>query len=197
VRLWRFAAACSVIIPAAATGCATVVPPPDPAAPVMVYIADYGRHTSLLVPRPEGGLIEYAYGEWAWFAQGDDRLIRAPGVLLGPNEGTLGRRELPEAHGADPQSLTGAVRTIAVPVEADDAAALAARLQARFDAGRDTMVYNLALDMEFIRDPEPYSLSNNSNVATADWLRELGCRIQGPALLSGFRIHAPPASTID
>jgi hypothetical protein len=50
-------------------GCTTtIVPPRAPADPVSVYVTDYGRHSSILLPDPRGHLTEYAFGDWNWFA---------------------------------------------------------------------------------------------------------------------------------
>lgn len=175
---------------ALAQGCASVRPPPPPPDAATVYIADYGRHASLVLPRPGGGLVEYAYGEWEWFAKGDNRLVRAPAVLFSANPATLGRRELPDTEptSATLESTLGAPRVLAIDVDADRAAALEARLHQSFEAQRDSLVYNPALKMEFVRDPRPYSLNHNSNAATADWLRELGADVRGPAWFSGFQV---------
>ena len=83
----------AVLLLAACT--TTVTPPPAPRFPVTVYVADYGRHASLLVPRPGGELVEFAYGEWKWFALGQKSMWRSPAALFWPTAATLGRRSLP------------------------------------------------------------------------------------------------------
>ena len=53
------------------TGCSwTVRPPAHPSSPVNVYLTDYGRHTSLILPTPDNRLAEYAFGDWDFFALG-------------------------------------------------------------------------------------------------------------------------------
>jgi len=48
-----------ILIATGAGGCATtVVPPPHPFEPVPVFLTDYGRHSSLLLPDPRGGARE-------------------------------------------------------------------------------------------------------------------------------------------
>src|SRR5437763_2604598 len=39
-------------------GCGgTIVPPASPAHPVTVYVADYGRHSTLIMPTDDGGMV--------------------------------------------------------------------------------------------------------------------------------------------
>ena len=57
------------VLAALSLGCATrVVPPRAIVSPVTVYIADYGRHSSLILPTDTGCLAEYAYGDWRFYA---------------------------------------------------------------------------------------------------------------------------------
>jgi len=52
-----------------AGGCtSTVIPPKRVTDPAAVFLTDYGRHSSLLLPDREGRLVEYAFGDWDWFA---------------------------------------------------------------------------------------------------------------------------------
>ena len=37
--------------------------------PVTVYVADYGVHSSLLLPTGDGRFVEYAFGDWGYAAQ--------------------------------------------------------------------------------------------------------------------------------
>jgi hypothetical protein len=39
------------------------------------------------------------------------------------------------------------------------------------------------------RDPAPYHLFDNSNHATAKWLRRLGCEIRGFPLMANFLVE--------
>lgn len=176
----------------ALTGCATIHPPANPRDPTPISIADYGRHTSLILPDRRGELVEYAFGEWGWFAKENNWLIRIPGILLLPSPGTLGRREIPNAgSGLTLETLTGAPRVMTIQVAAADAAALSDRLESRFDAARTSLIHNTDYDMDFVRAPDRYWLFNSCNTTTADWLREAGCKVRGPALLSHFRLGKP------
>src|SRR5689334_13559900 len=50
-------------------GCGgTITPPRAVRDPVPVYVADYGRHATLLLPVEDGGLEEFAFGDWRWLA---------------------------------------------------------------------------------------------------------------------------------
>src|SRR2546423_386491 len=51
------------------SGCGgTITPPAQVRQPVNVYVTDYGRHSTLLLPTENGGLVEFAFGEWGWLA---------------------------------------------------------------------------------------------------------------------------------
>ncbi len=80
---------CSVLA-ASAAGCATTVVPdghiPDPVA---VYVADYGVHSSVMLPviDPERSnqYVEYCFGDWRYAAENhcepQDALGRAAGFV--------------------------------------------------------------------------------------------------------------------
>src|SRR5262245_23066644 len=80
-----------------AVGCsATIVPPADPVNPVPVAITDYGRHASLVLPDESGrGSVEYAFGDWNWFAAGKNTPCDAAGALFASGQATLGRNIFP------------------------------------------------------------------------------------------------------
>ena len=55
----------SILAAFTVSGCAmTFRPPVYPENPVTVVVLDHGRHSSLVLPRGDGGSVEYAYGEW-------------------------------------------------------------------------------------------------------------------------------------
>lgn len=183
-------AACAVT-----AGCATrVIPPPSPAEPVGVFVADYGLHSSLVLPaalRGDGstGAVVYAYGEWEWYALGNEAWWRAPGVVLLPNPGALGRREV----GATPHAETlllalGAAGIAEATVERERAGALLRDLDARWEARAETRVRNSRVGLDFVRDERDYWMFHHCNTQTAEWLEALGCRVSGVTIGSTFVI---------
>lgn len=173
-------------------GCATVVAPPaEVCEPVTIYLADYGRHGTLLLPREEGGLAEYGFGHWRWFALGDNWLAKGPIVLLIPGRATLARREVPREFAADVSAADlGAQRVKALEVENVRAAWLLSNLDTRFDARRGGLVHNHEYGLDFVPSPEPYWAFNSCNTKLGEWLRELGCGIEGSAMTAGFFVRA-------
>lgn len=174
------------------TGCATVItPPPTPEAPVPVLIIDHGRHTSLILPDSNDGLIRYAYGDWRYYAEGERGFRAAFTALLRNSPGTLGRRELPGP--AEPEIVITRLRVkvtdiLLLHVEADAAERLRMKLDTIHAAGRDELLFNPRMDLEFVPHPRPYTVRYNSNRVIADWLVVLGCEVRGRPLLSGWRI---------
>src|SRR3954465_6678501 len=58
-----------VVIALLVGGCsARIVPPAHVGDPVPVFVADYGRHSSILIPDDDGKLLEFAWGDYEWFA---------------------------------------------------------------------------------------------------------------------------------
>lgn len=176
------------------TGCTTTVQPPaDPANPAPVFILDHGRHTSLVVSTPEGGLVRYAYGDWRYYAERRTTFLRAVAALFWTTRGALGRRELEGP-------VTGEQVRNAVPlvidslyqldVDRDRIEALRARLDAVFDAA-DRELYSPDTFLIFVEHPRSYTLRHNSNRVIADWLQELGCEVRGQRLLARWRIEDP------
>ena len=174
------------------SSCTTsITPPADPVDPVAVYIVDYGRHTSLLLPEEEGeGLIEYAYGEWQWFALDRARWHDVFGTLLWPTRGALGRWEwdLPP----DVETIRTAILcedVLEIIVASQRERALLMRLEARHAQHADTLHYQPRYRLEFVHDDDEYHLFHNCNHALADWLRELDCEAHGWAMFADFIVQ--------
>jgi hypothetical protein len=196
-------------------GCATtVVPPRDVHSPATVYLADYGRHSSVALPHADGEFVEYTYGEWRWFALNDTGFFEAFRALGWPSQGALGRRVLvkrpanaeqgdsangrtewrsqaPDGGGEAPWPEPG-VTLFELMVERAAAAALAAELEARWKANESQAVFNPLYGLHFVPDESRYHVFGNCNPETARWLRELGCQTRGPALLSAWRLQPQP-----
>ncbi len=199
----RFAVVLLVCItlfaPVLLAGCRTTIvhAPTGLSDPVPIFIADYGKHSSLVLPRDDGTLVEWAYGEWDWFAAGKTGFWRIPGVMLGDHPGALGRRELGDSGSdTDAQTLVAAMRLESahrVDVERSKAAALVTKLDEAAAAGAPHALFNPENSLIFVPDPRPYSMSFHCNTVTAQWLRELGCDVGDAGFVAEFEIL--PAAT--
>ena len=182
----------------AAGGCATtIVAPLRPADPVSVFVTDYGRHSSILLPDPRGHLTEFAYGDWDWFAlrqTGSGSGVRA---LLFSKDSTIGRRQLGVDDADDIDDIVHATRAAHVAkirVVRDRAEALLKRLDEFYDRHLDTVTYSAFSKLWFVRYPGRYGLFHNCNHVTAGWLRELGCDVHGSAMFSKFTVRSPQST---
>jgi hypothetical protein len=181
-------------------GCCSVVTPPAIVAdPTPVYVLDYGRHSSLVLPNAEGlGLVEFAYGEWEWFARGNDPWYRVPRVLFLPGEGTLGRRELPPTAGAGAlRESTRVEEVLEVRVERARVSELEARLEERHRSAEGAVVHNPETGLDFVHDDDRYWILHECNAAVVEWLRELGASVRGRSVVACFEVRSPAPSGRD
>ena len=169
-------------------GCTnTVLPPAQVAEPARIGVLDHGRHTSLILEVPDGGMLRYAYGDWDWYALGETSALGGSRALLWPSPAALGRRRMP-----GPFSRASVAREVRVPIEhavylTVDASAvrrLLEQLDAVFQENRATRTYNRSYDLVFVRHPDPYWIMHNSNQEVGHWLERLGCRVEGPRIFS-------------
>lgn len=175
-------------------GCATTIrPPARPKDPVSVALIDYGHHASLVLPSAKGGSVEYAYGEWEWFALNNDAWYRVFPALCWPTQGALGRRALPLAPDrAEFAKAVGGEEILVFQVGRAEADALLDRLNRRYASRPEEPVYNQVVGLTLVPDDASYCCFANCNTALADWLRELGCEVSRPTCAASFRIALPP-----
>ena len=173
-------------------GCAsTIRPPARPLDPVPVSVIDYGYHASLVLPAEQGTSMEYAYGEWEWFALNNDAWYRVFPALCWPTRGALGRRALPRP----PDRAAEAVHAEGVlvfQVGRAEAAALLDRLNRRYASRTEEPVHNPAVGLTLVPDDASYCCFANCNTALADWLRELGCEVSRPTCSANFKLLSSP-----
>jgi len=157
---------------------------------VTVVVVDHGYHSSLLLPAPEGGSVEYAFGEWAWFALNRDAWYHAFSTLCWPNRGALGRR----LHAAPPAQVARAgslpcEEMLELEVERAKAGALQRRLEESFQGRIGTRVHNPLLGLDLVHGDDDYCFLVNCNHVLGRWLCELGCELGGTATFSSFRVE--------
>lgn len=182
-----------------ASGCGmTITPPSGITDPVDVYVADQGIHTSLVLPRDDGTLVEYSYSRFDWAALDQDQWYRSLPAILVPGPGTLGTRDFPgpatsenvlhqiELAGCQPPVQ----RLYAVPVSAASCRSVLARLDERWQSQKATQVYNAKRGLHYVKDATNYSLMHNCNSEVSGWLRDLGCRVDGPAVTADVSVRA-------
>jgi hypothetical protein len=183
-----------------AGGCTNTIFPPRAGGPTTsIYVADYGRHSSLLLPtdRSDRAIVEYAFGDYEWFARGDTRWWVAVVAMLHSPQATLGRRYVaPPGPGnvgdedIEFAKLLGANTLLRFDCPADRVEELGGRLDRRFkaEAGNDATVFSAYSDLWHVRDPAPYCAAHNCNHVSVAWLESLGCRVRGLHAFSRFRI---------
>src|SRR2546423_5644559 len=137
-----------VVLVTSASGCsATVAPPVDVQRPVDVFLTDYGRHSSVLLPTPADQnktYTEYAFGDYRWFALGDTKWYVAVGSMISSGGATLGRRHVvrPNPGSSDDEiefaKKLDCAKLIRIQCDSDRVAAVARKLDERFnhDANR-------------------------------------------------------------
>jgi hypothetical protein len=189
IRLWLLASVFSPFL-LFATGCSgTIYPPAHPSDPVTVYVSDYGRHSSLTLPLKNGGYVEWAFGDWNWFALGKTQWNYALLAILWSPQSTLGRRVVPpQPNDEQLRHVLSADRVTPIEVSADRAAALMDQLDLQYLQHASTQVYSSYSYMDHVKDCEFYNGLHNCNHVTMRWLRTLGCRVDGFGFLSKFKL---------
>ena len=172
-------------------GCAwTVRGPAAVADPVPVWISEYGKHCRVAVPSGRSTFIEYGFGEWNFYAREKRDIFSILRAGSGFGAGAFSRRELiPAPDGTLGPWQTGGTRSESLLVERSRAESLRSKLDARWQANRHNVRQREIDGVVVSRDPARYHVFRNSNHATAEWLRELGCDVRGFPLLSNFRVE--------
>lgn len=179
-----------------AGGCVNRVHAPERVEqPVTVYVADHGKHSSLLLPAgdilTEPGYVQYAFGDWKAFVENDNSMGSYVRAAFRSSRSAIGR----ETHATtNPAILARRVRAVVlepVTVEAQRVRSLRLELEGYWAERADETVDNRQVRMRFVVYDGPnrrYSLWNQCNHTTARWLRRLDCRVWKPAMFSRFRV---------
>lgn len=193
-RLRLVAALMALAIVAACATTYVVAPPPlaPAAARVPIAVLDHGRHSTLVVGRPDGRMVRYAYGNWRWYAEGVKGAAEGYAALFQEKPAALGRRVL-----AGPLTAEALRRQVHVVIESilllevDAAAAqrLVDKLDGIAEAGRAHMLTNETVDLDFFPHPVPYTQAHSSNRVLAGWLREMGAQVEGDGLIADWKLR--------
>jgi hypothetical protein len=163
-----------------AFGCtSTITPPPTPTDPVTIFVLREAMHTGLVLP-PQAGhaeYVEFGYGDWSWFALGNDAWYHAFATVLWPTQGALGRRSFGANSEAELQRIVHWATLSPVVVSRERAGQLRTRLEREHAAGKAELVRRQDLGFEFVPSQDSYWFGYNCADAAAGWLRELDCSV--------------------
>jgi hypothetical protein len=170
-------------------GCgATVYPPAHPIKPVAIYVADYGHHSSVIMPVGDTAFVEYSFGDWNWFVVNHTSACDGLAALFFSRGSALGRRESLRAAGQEIPGCYGTPILFSVDVSDDNVQRVEHDLDIRWQRAIATRIHNPEADADFVVDDRPYSWANDCNEATASILRHLGCQVKGCTYFSGFHL---------
>src|SRR4051812_8677463 len=145
----------------ALSGCATrVVPPAVYRDATTVYLSDYGRHSSLLLP-VRGGFNEYAFGDWEFFAKGHTNWWIGVLAIIHSPQSTLGRRFVPAPEGSLTAADLRAQRVMKFTASAPRVEALEMTLDSEFVRSPDPPIFSNYSRLYHVRDPGSYALLHN------------------------------------
>jgi hypothetical protein len=168
---------------------AVIIPPVEPVQPVTVYVVDLGLHSRLVLPDDKEGLVQYAYGDWRYFALNEQDLRSGIAALLIPTQGTLGRRKYENIDQLQ-QVTNDDITILNFAVARAKARKLQKLLEQRFQQNINTQVFNPVNQMNFVKDDMDYTLYHNSNHELVAWLEYLDCRVEGFVLLADFQVKS-------
>ncbi len=158
-------------------GCtSTVTPPARVANPTEVLLIRDAMHRGLLLPNGNG-FVEFGFGDWSWYALGNDSWYHVFPTVLWPTQGTLSRRQHHASDSASARAAMSWAEFESFVVERETAKRLRDRLEAAFAARAGERVHQAYLRMDFVPYDDSYWFLDNCADACAVWLTELGCAV--------------------
>jgi hypothetical protein len=184
-------------------GCAaSVYPPATVVDPVPIYLAQYHVHSTVLF-KQGNRFVDYTFGDWNYAALHHKFINDAVGALTISGASTFERRYVPisplTGEPVLPDGPAVVIRLYASRAAVDQRLAeLADRFMHDLQIYRDGGVMTYGKDEQvFVKDDAHYGLINNCNDLTADTLRALGFRVDGPVISSQFHLCRPQAVVRD
>lgn len=162
----------------------------------VVHVIDFGIHSALIVPLPDGGAREYGYGEWEWYALGQETFFQAFGAVFNPSEGAISRRDISPAEASRVETLCGPYLTDAIHplrVSAAKVDALITRLE--LERAERIDQEHIREGVSYVPNKRQYWGGHTCNEHIAEWLEELVVKVSGSRSFSRFEIVPRPEIT--
>lgn len=161
-------------------GCvSTITPPPPPADPVTVFLLREAMHTGLVLPptATDPHYVEFGFGDWHWFALGEDQWYRVFPTVLWPTPGALGRRAFGAGDAGRLRAEVSWAELSPVVVSEAKVHELRQRLETDFAAGAAHAVQRADLGFVFVPAASSYWLGHTCADAAAVWFTALDCSV--------------------
>lgn len=182
----------ALLLPLLSACTAEVRPPAEAQSPRTVHLLQHARHASLVLTAADHTRIRYAYGDWAWYVEGDEGLVSGARALFIPSQAGLGRRAFSPAGPGETlerQVGVGVDRAYHFKIEAAKVDRLIDSLEHEFHASQATPRFSAGRGLSFVPHPRPYTFGNNSNHMVAEWLRALGFEVKGNPAMGYWRVE--------
>ncbi len=185
--LWMLLAAVPAI------GCTSLVlPPVQVARPASVYVLREAMHVGIVVPDPvhePTRYVEYGYGDWAWYALGQEAWWRAIPTVVWPTQGTYCRRVWAARDGDSLARLLAqhGCEADVMQVEGERVVEFARGLEGQFQGGAE--VRREELRMDFVKAEGGYWFLNTCADVAAEWCESLGCDVGWALIRSSLRVN--------
>lgn len=187
-RLSLKSAACAALF-LVVPGCAWRVVPPEVRDGVPVVLSQYAWHTRLALPDGTAAFYEYGFGEWNFYGLEKEGFFSGFRAITGLGKGAMSRRKLPYTLSeSEFSSVAGSNRSALLYVERGLAEGLRGELEHRWQSNANSRVVRAWDGIPVSRDRAAYHLFANSNHAVANWLRRLGCQVNGNTVTSRFQV---------
>lgn len=171
----------------------TITPPTAVDDPVSVFLLGEAMHTGIVLPplADDDEFVEFGFGDWSWFALGNDSWYHVFPTMLWPTQGTLGRRSFAATSTAELRVRVHWVELSELTVPAAKARALRTRLQTAHSARLAEAVRRPEWGWTFVPYDRSYWLPQTCADIAAEWLRELDCSVGWAPIRAGLAVAKP------
>lgn len=175
-------------------GCTSTVTAPAPVAdPVSVFLLREAMHTGVVLPPATDGeeFVEFGFGDWNWFALGNDAWYHAFATVLWPTQGALGRRTFGARTADELRAHVSWAALDPIVVDRTKAATLRRRLEDEHRSRVADAVRRPELGWTFVPYDHSYWFAVTCADLAADWFRELDCSVGWVPIRAGLAAAAP------
>jgi hypothetical protein len=159
-----------------------------------VFLLREAMHTGVVFP-PRGDeheWVEFGFGDWSWFALGNDAWYHAFATVAWPTQGALGRRTFRATGEAQLRARVHWAELSPVVVDGARLRAVRARLEQEHEQRLGEAVRRPDLGWTFVPYERSYWFPQNCADLAGEWCVELGCELGWVPICTGLAVAPPP-----